>query len=103
MAEGFSRGHKATSASDILIHVNSFPWKPKSHCAKMEMNSGSGVSEVLHLASLLPPSPGPQGQVSLAVNQLQSISVSSPQDLAVRKMLLARQNSSDSLPRCYRF
>lgn len=58
--------------------MNSFPWKPKSHFAKMEMNSGRGVSEVPHLANLLLPSRGPQGQVYLALNQLLSISVSSP-------------------------
>lgn len=44
----------------------------------MEMNSGRGVSKVPHLASLLPPTLGPQGQVYLARNQLLSISVSSP-------------------------
>lgn len=45
--------------------------------AKMEINSGHGVSEVPLLASLLPPSPGPQRQVYLALHQLLSISVSS--------------------------
>lgn len=60
--------------------MNSFPWKPKSHFAKMQMNSGSRVSEVLpHIWPLsFPPSLGPQGQVYLAPNQCLSISVCSP-------------------------
>lgn len=51
------------------------------------------------------PSPGPQGQVDLlALHQLQSIFPPFfPQDLAAWKMPVARENSSDSLPRCDRF
>lgn len=71
-------GTKTFGNRDVLIHMNSFPWELKLHLAKMEMNSGSGVSQDLRLAGLLLPRPRPQGQVYLALNQLWSISVSSP-------------------------
>lgn len=66
-----------------LRHFNTcelFPLETKvTFCQNgNDLRKWSFRSSASHLASLLPPSLGPQGQVFLALNQLLSTSVSSP-------------------------
>lgn len=89
---------------DILIHVNSFPLKLKSHFYKCKWTQ---EAEFQKFCPTFGQSPSPHHwDLKDRYTWPWTNSWASqfpPQDLAVWKMLVARQNSSDSLPRCYRF